>query len=193
MEDGASFNSGMPEPVQPEPSRVGLLRGFLGTAKAVLLSPRKFFPSMPLEGGLLGPYVFFLFCTAFSFLVSLCLTLAMSGSVSPWILLVMFAALWMPFFSAAILNLLLTKLLRTSGTYEATFRVVCYASAVNLFAWIPALPLILLFQFYEIYLSALGLSFVHRTGLGQALLVVIGTLLTVSVTIMFMARVFFPL
>ena len=53
--------------------------------------------------------------------------------------------------------------------------------------------LILLFQFYEIYLSALGLSFVHRTGLGQALLVVIGTLLTVSVTIMFMARVFFPL
>lgn len=192
MEDGASYNSGMPEPVQPEPSGAGLIKGFLGTAKAVLLSPRRFFPSMPLEGGLLGPYVFFLFCTGFSFLVSLGLTVAMSGSISPWILLVMFAALWMPFFSAAILNLLFTKLLRTGGTYEATFRVVCYASAVNLFAWIPVLPLILLFQFYEIYLSALGLSFVHRTGLGQALLVVIGTLLTVSVTIMFMARVFFP-
>ena len=191
MEDGASYNSGMPEPVQPEPSGAGLIRGFLGTAKAVLLSPRKFFPSMPLEGGLLGPYVFFLFCTGFSFLVSLCITVAMSGSVSPWILLVMFAALWMPFFSAAILNLLFTKLLRTGGTYEATFRVVCYASAVNLFAWIPFLPLILLFQFYEIYLSALGLSFVHRTGLGQALLVVIGTLLTVSVIITMVARVLF--
>ena len=193
MEDGASYNSGMPEPVQPEPSGAGLIKGFLGTAKAVLLSPRRFFPSMPLEGGLLGPYVFFLFCTGFSFLVSLGLTVAMSGSISPWILLVMFAAWWMPCFSAAILNLLFTKLLRTGGTYEDTFRVVCYASAVNLFAWIPVLPLILLFQFYEIYLSALGLSFVHRTGLGQALLVVIGTLLTVSVTIMFIARVFFPL
>jgi len=191
MEDGASYNSGMPEPVQPEPSGAGLLKGFLGTAKAVLLGPRKFFPSMPVEGGLLGPYIFFLFCTGFSFLVSLGLTVAMSGSVSPWILLVIFAALCMPFFSAAILNFLFTKLLRTGGTYEATFRVVCYASAVNLFAWIPDILVILLFQFYEIYLSALGLSVVHRTSLGQSLLVVIGTLLTVSVAIMSVARIFF--
>jgi hypothetical protein len=115
----------------------------------------------------------------------------MSGSVSPWHLLVMFAALWMPFISAAILNLLSTKLLRTAGTYEATFRVVCYASAVNLFAWIPVLPLILLFQFYEIYLTALGLSFVHRISLGQALMVVIGTLLAVSVIVTMLARVLF--
>jgi hypothetical protein len=191
MEDGKPFNSGMPEPVQPEPSGAGLFRGFLGTAKAVLLSPRRFFPSMPLAGGLLGPYVFFLFCTGFSFLVSLGLTVAVSGTVSPWVLLVMFAALWMPFVSAAILHLLFTKILRTGGTYEATFRVVCYASAVNLFAWIPVLPLILLFQFYEIYLSALGLSFVHRTRFGQALLVVIGTLLTISVIITMLARVLF--
>ncbi|MCG6944647.1 MAG: YIP1 family protein [Deltaproteobacteria bacterium] len=191
MEDGTSFNSGMPEPVQPEPSGAGLFRGFLGTAKAVLLGPRTFFPNIPLEGGLLGPYVFFLFCTGFSFLVSLGLTVAMSGSVSPWHLLVMFAALWMPFISAAILNLLSTKLLRTAGTYEATFRVVCYASAVNLFAWIPVLPLILLFQFYEIYLTALGLSFVHRISLGQALMVVIGTLLAVSVIVTMLARVLF--
>lgn len=191
MEDGASFNSDMPEPVQPGPSGFGLLRGFLGTARAVLLSPRKFFPSMPVEGGLLGPYIFFLLCTTFSFLASLVLTLVTGGEFSPWTILVMLAALCMPFFSAAILNLLFTKLLRTGGTYEVTFRVVCYASAVNLFAWIPDIFVILLFQFYEIYLSALGLSVVHRTSLGQALLVVIGTLLTVSVTIMFMARMFF--
>jgi len=191
MEDGASFNSDMPEPVQPGPSGFGLLRGFLGTARAVLLSPRKFFPSMPVEGGLLGPYIFFLLCTTFSFLVSLVLTLVTGGEFSPWTILVMLAALCMPFFSAAILNLLFTKLLRTGGTYEVTFRVVCYASAVNLFAWIPDILVILLFQFYEIYLSALGLSVVHRTSLGQSLLVVIGTLLTVSVAIMSVARIFF--
>jgi len=101
----------------------------------------------------------------------------------------MFAALWMPFVSAAILNLLFTKLLGKSGSYEATFRVVCYASAVNLFAWIPDLLVILVFQFYEIYLSAMGLSVVHRTSLGQALLVVIGALLAVSVAITMVARV----
>jgi hypothetical protein len=83
--------------------------------------------------------------------------------------------------------------LRTSGSFEATFRVVCYASAVNLFAWIPAVFIILLFQFYEIYLSALGLSIVHRTSLGQAVMVVVGTLLTVSLVVTFVARVLFPL
>jgi len=191
MEDNASFGSDFPEPLQPKPSGAGLIRGFLGTAKAVLLSPRVFFPGMPVGGGLLGPYVFFLLCTMFSFLVSLILTLAKSKGFLPWTFLVMFAALWMPFVSAAILNLLFTKLLGKTGSYEATFRVVCYASAVNLFAWIPDLLVILVFQFYEIYLSALGLSVVHRTSLGHALLVVIGALLTVSVAITMVARVLF--
>ena len=192
MEKGGSFQADLPDSIQPEPSGGGLLRGFLSTAKAVLLSPRRFFPSMPVEGGLLGPYVFFLFCTTFSFVVSICLTLAMSGSISSWILLVMFAAIWMPFVSAGILNFLFTKLLRTGGSYEATFRVVCYASAVNLFAWFPVFFVILLFQFYEIYLSALGLSIVHRVSVGQALLVVIGGLLAISVIVTLAARVFFP-
>jgi len=192
MEDGVPFNTDLPDPIQPEPSARGLLKGFLVTAKTVLLSPRRFFPSMPVEGGLMGPYVFFLFCTSFSFVASICLTLAMSGSISPWILLVMFAAMWMPFVSAAVLTFLFTKLLRSTGSYEATFRVICYASAVNLFAWIPAFLVILLFQCYEIYLSALGLSVVHRTSLAQALLVVIGALLTISVIITLLARVFLP-
>ena len=191
MEKNASFKSGFPEPLPPKSSGAGLVRGFLGTAKAVLLSPRVFFPSMPLAGGLLGPYVFFLLCTMFSFLVSSALTLATSKSLSPWTFLVMLAALWMPFVSAAILNLLFTKLLGKKGSYEATFRVVCYASAVNLFAWIPNMFVILAFQFYEIYLSSLGLSVVHRTSLGQAVLVVVGTLLTVSVSITLVARAFF--
>jgi hypothetical protein len=192
MENGVPFDPDLPDPVQPEPSAMGLLRGFLGTAKAILLSPGKFFPSMPVEGGLVGPYVFFLLCTSFSFVASICLTLAMSGGISSWMLLVMFAAIWMPFVSAAVLNFLFTRLLRSSGSYEATFRVICYASAVNLFAWIPAFFVILLFQCYEIYLSALGLSIVHRTSVGQALLLVIGALLTISVIITLLARLLFP-
>ena len=192
MENDGSFDPGLPDPVQPEPSARGLLKGFLETAKAILLSPRKFFPRMPVEGGLVGPYVFFLFCSTFSFVISICLTLAMAGGISLWVLLVMFGAIWMPFVSAAVLNFLFTKLLRSSGTYEATFRVICYASAVNLFAWIPAFLVILLFQCYEIYLSALGLSIVHKTSIGQAMLVVIGALLTISVIISLLAQVFFP-
>ena len=193
MQEKEPINSGSPEPLQPDSPGAGLIRGFLGTAKAVLLSPRLFFPSMPVDGGLLGPYVFFLLCTTFSFLVSLSLTFAQTKGLSPWTFIVLFAALWMPFVSAAILNLLFTRLLGRGGSYEATFRVVCYASAVNLFAWIPDLLVIIVFQFYEIYLSALGLSVVHRTSLGQALLVVVGALLTISVTITLLARFLFPL
>lgn len=192
MEDHAQYNARAPEPVQPSPSGSGLVRGFLWTVKAVLFSPRKFFPEMPIEGGLLSPYVFFFLCTMFSFLGTLGLNVALGQSVAPWVLLMMLAALAMPFVNTALLNFLFTRLLRTSGSYEATFRAVCYASAVNLFAWVPDLIILGLLQFYEIYLCALGLSIVHRTSLGRALLLMVGTLLTISFVIVLVAQAVFP-
>ena len=192
MEDHAQYNASMPEPLQPSPSGSGLIRGFLWTVKAVLLSPRRFFPEMPIEGGLFGPYVFFLLCTMFSFLVSLGLNVVWGQSASSWVLLLMLAALVMPFVTTALLNFLFTRLLRTGGSYEATFRVVCYASAVNLFAWVPDLIILVLFQFYEIYLCALGLSVVHRTSLGRALLLMFGTLLLISFVIALVVQAVFP-
>ena len=186
MEDHIQDTSNA-ESTQPGPSGAGLVRGFLGTAKAVLLSPRVFFPQMPVEGGLTGPYVFFLLCTSLFLVVSLALNLGAGKGFDPKILLIILVALVMPFVSAALLNLFLTKLLGATGSYEASFRVVCYASAVNLVTWIPIIGI--LGQIYEIYLSALGLSIVYRTGMGRALLAVVCTAFTIFLAVTLVAQV----
>jgi hypothetical protein len=100
-----------------------------------------------------------------------------------------FLALWMPFLSAALLFFILTKIQGTKGSYEATFRVVCYASAVNLLAWVPIVGI--LCQFYEVYLWIVGLSVVHRTSIGQALLAVIGATLALIFVIFLAAQAIF--
>jgi len=189
MEDNATVNSGLPDPVQPEPSAARLISGFLGTAKAVLLSPRVFFAGMPLDGGLFGPYFFFFLCTLFFILISLVLNATELGTIEPWALLMVFLALWMPFVSSALLFFILSRIQGTTGSYEATFRVVCYASAVNLLAWVPIVGI--LCQFYEVYLTTVGLSIVHRTSIGRALLAVIGTALTLFFAIFLAVQAIF--
>ncbi|UCG11041.1 MAG: YIP1 family protein [Deltaproteobacteria bacterium] len=189
MENHKSVNSEMPEPIQPQPSGAGLISGFIGTAKAVILSPRVFFPAMPIEGGLLGPYVFFLLCTFLYLVVSVVLNVGSARSLDPRFFLMILVALAMPFLSALLLYTFLAKLWRTGASYEATFRVVCYASAVNLVSWIPILGIF--FQFYEIYLSTLGLSIVHRTTMGRALLAVVATALTLFLAVFMSVQSFF--
>jgi hypothetical protein len=179
------------DPIRPRALGASLISGFLGTARAVLLRPRSFFADMPVEGGLLGPYVFFLLCTSFSFFFSLILNAAATKRFDPWILVMFGLALGMPFVSAALLRIFLTKFFGTSGSYEATFRVVCYANAVNLLAWIPLLVILVLLQCYEIYLSALGLSVVHRTTIGRAVLAIVTMVLTVSFILALLAQLFF--
>jgi hypothetical protein len=184
MDDQTPYDSKLPDPVKPQSSGGGLISGFLGTARAVLVRPREFFPEMPVEGGLLGPYFFFWLCTLAFFLISLFMNIMSGSIVTIRAFLLIFLTLAMPFVSAAILHFFLRNMLGTRGSYEATFRVVCYSSAVNLFAWIPIVGI--LFQFYEVYLSALGLSVVHRTTVGRALLAVIAAALAIFLVV-FMA------
>jgi hypothetical protein len=188
MEEQPLIDSTVPEPLGPQPSGIGLVRGFLGTAKTVLLNPRTFFQAMPVDGGLLGPYFFFLLCTVLFFLVSLAMVWAAQGSLDMRLFPGLLLALGMPFVTATLLHVFLAKLFGTGGSYEASFRVVCYASAVNLVAWIPIVGLIS--PFYEIYLSTLGLSLVHRTTMGRALSSVICTALTILLVVIMAGQTF---
>jgi hypothetical protein len=136
----------------------------------VLSRPKTFFPTMTVEGGFAAPHLFFLLCTAVFSLASMGMNLAESGELDPRLLILVFLAPLLPFVDAVLLYLIAGRLLGGRGSYEATFRVVCYASAANLFTWVPLLGL--LAQFYEIYLAALGLSVVHRIGVGRAFVAV---------------------
>ena len=170
MSDQGSFNSRDSQPVRPGRRGAGFLAGFLETAKGVLSRPKTFFSTMPVAGGFAAPHLFFLICTGVFILASMGLNLGESGELDPRILILVFLAPLLPFVDAALLYLIAARLFGGRGSYEATFRVVCYASAVNLFTWVPLVGL--LAQFYEIYLAALGLSVVHRLGMGRAFLAV---------------------
>jgi hypothetical protein len=176
VSDQGSSDSRNSRPIRPARAGAGFLEGFLETAKGVLSRPKTFFPTMPVDGGFAGPHLFFLLCTGVFILASIGLNLGESGELDPRILILVFLAPLLPFVDAALLYLIAARLLGGRGSYEATFRVVCYASAVNLFTWVPLVGL--LAQLYEIYLAALGLSVVHRIGIGRAF-VAVGSTVTV--------------
>jgi hypothetical protein len=141
----------------------------------VLVNPKAFFQAMPVDGGLLQPYIFYLLCTSLFFAATLALTLAGPAGLAPQILIAAGLIPVVPFVDAALLHLFMVKFVDGAGSYESTFRVVCYASAVNLVTWVPLVGL--LGQFYEIYLAAVGASIVHRARLGRTLLAVVATAL----------------
>jgi hypothetical protein len=178
------------DPRDSEPTRNGgaestNVGGFLGTARRVLVNPRAFFQAMPVEGGILQPYIFYLLCTSLFFAATLALTLGGPAGLAPQILAAASLVPVVPFVDAALLHLLMVKLVDGTGSYESTFRVVCYASAVNLVTWVPLVGL--LGQLYEIYLAAVGASIVHRARMGRTLLAVVANalvFLTLSLLLM---------
>ncbi|HYA01809.1 MAG TPA: YIP1 family protein [Syntrophobacteria bacterium] len=163
--------------------RVG---GFLGTARAVLVDPKAFFQAMPVEGGVSQPYIFYLLCTSVFLAATLGLSLAGPAGLAPQILIAAGLIPILPFVDAALLHLFMVKFVDGTGSYESTFRVVCYASAVNLVTWVPLVGLV--GQFYEIYLAARGASIVHRAGMGRTLLAVVATALVFLTLTLLLAR-----
>ena len=170
MSDQGSSDPRNSQPIRPGRTGAHLFGGFLETAKGVLSRPKIFFPTMAVEGGFAAPHLFFLLCTAVFVLASIAMNLVGSEELDPRLLILVFLAPLLPFVDAALLYLIAARLMGGGGSYQATFRVVCYASAVNLFTWVPLVGL--LAQFYEIYLAALGLSVVHRIGIGRAFVAV---------------------
>jgi hypothetical protein len=187
-----------PEAIEDGPawerrSRIGWLSALIETCTEVLLTPSRFFATMPATGGAGGPLLFAvivglvgfaaatLYNTIFNSLVGASFerlsqspgleklapflqgrpSLLFQAVVGP---ILLFVGL---FLSSGLFHLFL--LLYGSGRqgFEATFRVVCYAQAVNLLGVIPfcggliALP-------YLFVLYVIGLASVHSSGEGQA-------------------------
>jgi len=128
-----------------------LLSSLFRTAKAILFSPRVFFEGMEREGGIRNPFIFLACCVLIHTVIvglllknqSLIATNLVFGMVQPFV-------------TAGILFLIITRLFKTSGTYEMAFRANAYSAAVALLSWIPLVGVLL--EFYRIYLIVLGLS-----------------------------------
>lgn len=111
--------------------------GFAETWKRVLSDPRGFFTEMAETGGLREPMAFLVTCAAFNAagiaLVRLGLltgVLALVGHVVAAVLL------------AAVFVLVAQHLFDGRAGFEPTMRVVAYAAAPTVFAWVPRLGVI---------------------------------------------------
>jgi len=172
----------------------GFVKALLETIRIVLLDPVKGFRIMPLVGGLGAPLFFFVLLTTAGGLIGLGYQLVLSA-VNPsagtpeqrmlaealastavlggtiMILPFVFAAL--AFVSSALTHLALMLVGGAKKSFEATFRVTCYAGGAT--AVLQLLPVCgaLAAWIWNIFLMVTGLSEVHGIGKGRALVAVL--------------------
>lgn len=171
----------------------GFFNALVETVRLVLLEPSKTFASMPPLGGFGAPLFFFVFCATVGGVASLGYQMALSA-VNPaagtpeqqalahalastavlgstiMILPFFFAA--MVFVSAALTHLALMIVGGAKKSFEATFRVTCYAggstSVLNLLPVCGALAA----WIWNIVVMVLALSEVHGISKGRAVVAV---------------------
>jgi hypothetical protein len=159
---------------------------FVRTVQGVLLSPVAFFRGIPKQGNFVSPLVFALICAVISgilggivnFLIGLAFSSGNQGITGAFlslignIILTPIVVVVGLFIGAGIYHLLVLLLAKPSNAgFEATFRVVAYASAIQLVSWIPIVGIIA--GLYGIVLSVFGIREVHNTTTGRAVAVVL--------------------
>jgi hypothetical protein len=152
------------------------LGSFFRTAKAVLFSPRVFYENMRTEGGLRNPLIFLVCCVLIH---TLLIGLLVKNQTIVFRNITL--GIGMPFLTAGIFFLIITRLFKAPGTYEAAFRVTAYAAALHLFSWIPIRWVLVLVEFYRLYLFAIGLGYAFSIRVSRAALTVVITVITYAV------------
>ena len=177
---GSSGGTGRPPPPRVSGGASGadfdyrqLVPSFIQTAREVLLNPVNFFRSIRREGDFVSPLVFAIICALISavltgvigFLFNVIAGNGIGGSIGSLISTIIFVPIATAiglFIWAAIYHLLVLLIVRPShGGYESTFRVVAYASALQLVSWLGAIPILgivvlLVILVYSVVLSVLG-------------------------------------
>ncbi len=160
----------------------GALSAFVETLKGVLFSPSRFFEGLAVDRGLGSPLLFGVIAGTIGGLLPLLWSFfvsARSVGVNPFsssflilygVLLPVFVAVGL-FVTSGVLHLCLMLVGGEKKGFEATFRVVSYGQAAQLWAAIPMVgPFISMI--YTLIVYIVGLREVHRIGTGRAALAV---------------------
>jgi hypothetical protein len=167
-----------------------LVPSFVQTAREVVFNPVGFFRGIRRQGDFLNPLLFAIICAVVSGLlagiISLLISLATGngmgsafGGLFGTLILTPIATAIGLFVWAAIYHLLVILIIRPSHAgYEGTFRVVAYASVLQLASWLAAIPILgilvlIAIAVYGVVLSVLGIREVHATTTGRAAAVVL--------------------
>lgn len=163
---------------------------FVATVRSIVLNPVGFFRDMPRQGGLVNPLVFAVICAAvygvLTGLLSFLFNLLFGNGFGSALVSLFGYAIGAPistviglFIGAAIFHLLVFLLVkRTNAGFEATFRVVAYASVTLLVTWLSVIPILgilvsLLVGLYSIFLGVIGIREAHATTTGRAIAVIL--------------------
>ena len=174
------------------------VESFVDTVRRVVLQPVGFFAGLPRSGSLLNPLIFALICTEISAILGGILRLAGVGEgfvagygfqvpenqdFGEFIGSVIFAPIGgvIGVFVVAGIGQLVVRLVvgATNSGFGATFRVASYTGVTSLVSWIPIIGGIL--ALYGIYLAVVGISEMHGTTTGKAVLVVLIPVIVVVV------------
>lgn len=166
-----------------------------------MTKPKEFFRGMARQRDFINPAVYALICGFISAvlgglvgLVFGSIFFALIGNeaaAGSGILNFLFGVILAPIYiavglviTAGIYHLLVLLLVRPSnGGFEATFRVVCYVSAIQLLTWIPIVNIIAVI--YGLYVAYFGIREVHATTNQRAAAIVALPVLVVIFFIIF--------
>jgi hypothetical protein len=142
------------------------LDGFPATWRRVMTEPHAFFADMPETGGLAQPLAFVAICAAINGAGHVIRGWGVHGLV--WVIVWQIIGAVV---SGAVFVLVAQHLFQGRAGFEPTFRVVAYASAPTVFAWLPMVGAV--FVLWAIYLAVVGLERVHAFDTTRAVLTVV--------------------
>ncbi|MCX8045132.1 MAG: YIP1 family protein [Desulfobacterota bacterium] len=159
-----------------EPSR--FFESFFWVARELLLRPKPFFRQLPLNAPLRSPL---LFLATTSFLTALFMANYRGVGFSVFVLL-MGANIISALFSGLLLHAMVKRLTNPRAGIGTTLRIVCYASIVDLAAWIPVVGVVP--YCYGLYLMFLGLQETHHLPPRQAALTLTAIIVVITTLVM---------
>ena len=127
------------------------IEAFPALWQRVVTTPHAFFADMPLTGGLGEPTLFLALSAAINAVGHLLVSAGLRGMIASFV-----GQMVAAFVLAALLVLVAQNLFEGRGGYEPTFRVVAYAWAPLVVAWLPLVGSLALV--YAAYLMLRGLE-----------------------------------
>jgi len=183
-------------------ARVGFFQAFLTTLREVLFSPTRFYRRMPTNRGLSNPLIFALILGVLGGVLGLAWQQAFvpqleqfPGTVTPYLVGITIAlpliVLLTLFVGSAIVHLCLMVVGANRRGFEATFRVIAYSWATQIFALVPLIGSFII-PIYSLVIEIIGLRESHGISTGRAALAIFLPLI-VLVTIIVIGTTFFLL
>jgi hypothetical protein len=181
---------------------LGFLQGLFQSVQQSLLSPKEFFSRLPVSGGLLNPLLYALILQTVGTMAGYVSGIAIPNPLFPQSGLsggfMVFIGLLIPpiiligvFLWSALLHASLFLISGAKEDFEATFRVVSYSSAADLFNAVPVIGGIIALV-WKTYLLIVGVREVHGISTARSAAAVFLPLILccgVAVTGLFLALV----